>query len=58
VELVARKDGSGAGYLIMPAQTFKQIQAAAGSLPPPLLESAGSGPEGDEPLVLMRAAVR
>jgi hypothetical protein len=58
VELVAQKDGSGDGYLIMPVQTFKQIQTAAGSLPPPLLESAGQGPEGDEPLVLMRAAVR
>lgn len=58
VELVAQKDGSGDGYLIMPVQTFKQIQTAAGSLPPPLLESAGKGPEGDEPLVLMRAAVR
>ena len=58
VELVAQKDGSGDGYLIMPVQTFKQIKTAAGSLPPPLLESAGKGPEGDEPLVLMRAAVR
>ena len=57
VEIMARKAGSGDGYLIMTAQSFEQIHAAAGNLPPPLLNSVGKGPEGDEPLVLLRADV-
>lgn len=57
VEVMARKAASGDGYLIMTVQSFEKIHAAAGSLPPPLLKSVGKGPEGDEPLVLLRADV-
>jgi len=57
VQAVARKSGSGQGYLIMTAQNFDRIHKAAGNLPPPLLASVGKGPEGDEPLVLVRANV-
>ncbi|HEY7715360.1 MAG TPA: glycosyltransferase family 39 protein [Candidatus Binatia bacterium] len=57
-ELVAWKDSSANGYLIMPVQSLTDFPRAAGSLPPPLLESAGKGPEGDAPLVLVRAALR
>ena len=57
VELVATKAGRGAGYLIMTAQSLKEIRTASGNLLPPLLESKGKGPEGDAPLVLLRADV-
>jgi hypothetical protein len=57
-ELVAWKDSSANGYLIMPVQSLTDFPRATGSLPPPLLESAGKGPEGDAPLVLVRAALR
>ncbi|MGH7796725.1 MAG: ArnT family glycosyltransferase [Candidatus Binatia bacterium] len=55
VEKVVRKDGKGNGYLIMAAESLKEIQTATGNQPLPLLESAGKGPEGNEPLVLLRA---
>lgn len=57
VPVMAKKTGNGNGYLIMTVQTFEQIQAVVGPLPPPLLRSIGKGPEGDEPLVLVRADV-
>jgi hypothetical protein len=34
---------------------WKQMQQLAGDLPPPLARSEGKGPEGDQPLVLVRA---
>ena len=55
-EIVARKAGSGDGYLIMTAQSYKKIHALANNSPP-LLRSVGDGPEGDAPLVLLRANV-
>ena len=48
---------SGAGkrevYIIMPAR-----RGVRDNLPPPLVESEGTGPEGDAPLILVKAALR
>ncbi|HSK31657.1 MAG TPA: glycosyltransferase family 39 protein [Candidatus Limnocylindria bacterium] len=57
VEDVAAKIGHGDGYLILPEQSWKAIQNIATNLPPPLAASKGKGPEGDAPLVLVRADV-
>jgi 4-amino-4-deoxy-L-arabinose transferase-like glycosyltransferase len=56
-ENVARKAGSGDGYLIMTAQSYEKIRALAKNSSQPLLQSVGDGPEGDAPLVLLRANV-
>jgi hypothetical protein len=50
IEALASKLGKGDAYIIMPAR-----RAAAGNLPPPLIESEGTGPEGDAPLALLQA---
>jgi 4-amino-4-deoxy-L-arabinose transferase-like glycosyltransferase len=50
IEAVASKAGKGDTYIIMPAR-----RAAAENLPPPLIKSAGTGPEGDAVLVLVQA---
>ncbi|HVO95184.1 MAG TPA: glycosyltransferase family 39 protein [Terriglobales bacterium] len=52
---VAAKVGKGETYLIMPEQNWKEMKKIRPDLPPPLLASAGKGPEGDAPLVLVRA---
>ena len=52
---VAAKIGAGKDYLIMPEQTWKEIEKIRPGLPPPLLSSVGKGAEGDAPLVLVRA---
>lgn len=49
--------GSGESYVIMDEQSWKKIQSARRDLPPPLLVSRGTGPEGDARLVLLRAEV-
>jgi hypothetical protein len=49
-EVVAAKAGKGDTYIIMPVR-----RAAAENLPPPLIESEGTGPEGDAPLALVQA---
>jgi hypothetical protein len=54
-EALAEKIGKGEGYLIMDEGHWKQMQRFAGDLPPPLARSQGKGPEGDAPLVLVRA---
>jgi 4-amino-4-deoxy-L-arabinose transferase-like glycosyltransferase len=51
---IAEKLGSGDAYLIMPEQSWREIQKAKTDLPPPLLISQGKGPEGDAALVLVR----
>lgn len=56
-EETAARVGKGNGYLIMPEQSWKEMQKTTGDLPPPLVTSTGKGPEGDAPLVLVRAAV-
>lgn len=55
IDTVAAAIGSGDSYIIMPAKTWKEIQKAKSDLPPPLTVSKGSGPEGDAPLILVRA---
>jgi hypothetical protein len=55
IEAVAEKAGSGDDYVIMPERSLKEIQRVSGNLPPLLLKSEGSGPEGDAPLVLVQA---
>ena len=53
-EAIAAKVGPGNDYIIMARQTWFEIQSYNGSLPPPLLMSVNTGPEGDAPLVLVR----
>lgn len=57
IEAVAAKAGRGAGYVIMPERSWRDIQAAAGTPLPALARSEGKGPEGDAPLVLLQADV-
>jgi hypothetical protein len=57
VPIVAAKVGAGNGYIIMDERSWKKIQSVKPDLPAPLLTSRGSGPEGDAPLVLVRADV-
>lgn len=57
IEAVAAKAGKGAGYVIMPERSWKDIQTAVGMPLPPLARSEGKGPEGDAPLVLLQADV-
>ena len=40
-------------YVIMPTQKYDEVRAAGAQLPAPLIRSAGTGPEGDAPLVLI-----
>ena len=51
---VAAKIGVGKDYLIMPEQTWKEIEQIRPALTPPLLQSKGKGAEGDAPLVLVQ----
>jgi hypothetical protein len=48
--------GPGKVYIIIARQTWKKLQQQNGNLPPPVVESAGTGPEGDAPLVLVQIA--
>ena len=57
VAQVASEVGKGEDYLIMPSQTWQEIEKLRPGLAPPILLSAGKGPEGDAPLVLVRAQV-
>jgi len=54
VEQLAPTIGTGAAYVIMGRQVWRQIERLRPDLPPPLLESQGAGPEGDAPLVLVQ----
>jgi len=53
-QAVAGKLGPGKVYIIMAWRSWEKIQRQSHELPPPLLESAGAGPEGDAPLVLVQ----
>lgn len=53
-EVISNKSDSGDQYIIMSQKTWSKISDAYPNLPPPLLKSEGSGPEGDAPLVLMK----
>jgi 4-amino-4-deoxy-L-arabinose transferase-like glycosyltransferase len=54
-EIAARIGRGGGAYLIMAESEWLEILKRNVYLPPPLLKSSGSGPEGDAPLVLVRA---
>ena len=54
-QAVAGKLGTGKVYIIMARQNWEKIQRQNPDLPPPLVESAGAGPEGDAALVLVEA---
>jgi hypothetical protein len=54
-DVIAAKVGRGNTYLIMAEQSWAKIQKLNHGLPPPLLKSSGAGPEGNAPLVLVRA---
>ncbi len=54
LEAMAAKIGPGEYYVIMPQQTWAEIQKRNPSVPTPLLKSDGAGPEGDAPLVLVQ----
>jgi 4-amino-4-deoxy-L-arabinose transferase-like glycosyltransferase len=53
--LMAAKVGYGNSYVIMAQRNWNQLQKFNPGLPPPLLKSIGRGPEGDAPLVMVRA---
>jgi 4-amino-4-deoxy-L-arabinose transferase-like glycosyltransferase len=55
-ELAARI-GRGSSYVIMAERDWRELLKLEAELPPPMLKSAGTGPEGDAPLVLARAAL-
>ena len=48
------KIGPGKVYIIMARRSWEKIQRQNPDLSPPLVESAGTGPEGDAPLVLVQ----
>jgi 4-amino-4-deoxy-L-arabinose transferase-like glycosyltransferase len=48
--------GQGDAYLIMAEREWRELQKVNANLPPPLLKSFGTGPEGNAPLVLVRTA--
>jgi 4-amino-4-deoxy-L-arabinose transferase-like glycosyltransferase len=48
--------GAGNAYMIMAERDWLQLNKLNQNLPPPLLQSVATGPEGDAPLVLVRTA--
>ena len=54
-QALAAKLGRGKDYIIMAKRTWVEIQMHDQSLPQPLLTATSTGPEGDLPLVLVRA---
>jgi hypothetical protein len=50
------KLGLGKVYIIMARRSWEKIQRQNPDLSPPLVESAGAGPEGDAPLMLVQVA--
>lgn len=57
LEVVAPKITAGNGFVIMTEQSWTAIHQLNGNLPAPLVRSVGKGPEGDAPLVLVRAEI-
>jgi hypothetical protein len=55
---LAAEVGAGKQFVIMSKKSWDRVQDYDRKLPPPLLRSEGKGPEGDAPLVLVRADVR
>jgi 4-amino-4-deoxy-L-arabinose transferase-like glycosyltransferase len=56
MDRVAGQIGAGDVYLIMAQETWLQMTKRHPTLPAPLLKSKGRGPEGDVPIVLVRAS--
>jgi hypothetical protein len=54
-ETIVAKIGRGNAYLIMAERNWLKIQKLNPGLPPPLLKSTGTGPEGDARIVLVQA---
>ena len=54
---MATKVGAGNDYVIMPRQTWEEIEKLRPDLPAPILSGTGKGAEGDAPLVLVRAQI-
>ena len=54
---VAPKIVAGQGFVIMTEPSWKALQKLNANLPAPLVHSAGKGPEGDAPLVLLQADI-
>jgi len=54
---MAKKVGAGTDYVIMPRETWEEIEKIRPGLAPPILSSTGKGAEGDAPLVLVRAQI-
>lgn len=48
---------AGSGYLVTTENVWQALNQAQPKLAPPLLRSRGKGPEGDAPLVLVRATI-
>jgi hypothetical protein len=46
---------AGTSYVIMPERAWKELQRVTANLPALILQSSGTGPEGDAPLVLVQA---
>ena len=51
---IAANIGRGSEYLIMAERDWIRIRQLDHHMPPPLLKSTGTGPEGDAPIVLIR----
>jgi 4-amino-4-deoxy-L-arabinose transferase-like glycosyltransferase len=56
MDQVATQLGTGDVYIIMAQQTWSQMAKLRPTLAAPLLKSKGTGPEGDLPIVLVRAS--
>jgi len=54
---MATRIGGGDSYVIMTERKWKELYKLNPNLSPPLLISTGRGPEGDAPLVIVRAQV-
>ena len=57
VDVAAAQIADGNGYIITTEKAWSRLQQAQPGLTPPLLRSRGKGPEGDAPLVLLRAVL-
>ncbi|MGH7809308.1 MAG: hypothetical protein ACREP5_03420, partial [Candidatus Binatia bacterium] len=57
IDEVAPKAASGNSFVIMTDQAWRKMQELNSGLPAPLARSSGKGPEGDAPLVLLRAEI-
>jgi hypothetical protein len=56
-ETIVAKIGRGSAYLIMAERNWLKFQKISSGLPPPLVKSIGTGPEGDARLVLVQADI-